>query len=365
MPTITHVKDPFNTQKNNSYHVPDGTNLLSWLKDKFDSYHDMSLGLSCSIIFNSKTILKTDDNPSDSQVDFEIHSCDSVIIVNRPAGVDPFSLALFTVAAVAGSALISALTPSLPGDVASPSTSPNNDLNAATNSFRPGQGIPEIFGTVIAYPDFIQPSYFEYIDNLKIVRELFCIGVGQYDVRDVKTGETLIEDITGSSFETYGAGVTPPSELLSVHRGTNEVDGQVLLSPDDPNFLIPDQIDEIFRPTSGPSTIILVSQSTLIADLELSVGDMISVSTTPPALVGTFEIQALEPNLANPRIMITTASGSSSNITSSTVAKVDSSGEVENWLGWFDIPGDEALEIWFHWQMPQGRKAMKVAETYR
>ena len=111
----------------------------------------------------------------------------------RPAGIDPFSIAIAVAFGVVAAAISIALAPKpvIPTSLTEDSgegRNSNNQLNAAKNSYRPRQAIPDIAGQVVSYPDFAQLSYYEYQSNDRVFREIFCVGVGQYTVSDVKVG---------------------------------------------------------------------------------------------------------------------------------------------------------------------------------
>ena len=109
--------------------------------------------------------------------------------------------------------------------------SPNNRLSGQTNIARPYQAIPEIFGKIISYPDLIQPSIFEYVDNIKLVREVFCVGVGAYTFGSIRDGQTPISSIPGSSAQIFGPGTSPSD--LQISRESNDVNGQELQAAND------------------------------------------------------------------------------------------------------------------------------------
>ena len=79
--------------------------------------------------------------------------------------------------------------------------SPNNALAGRANEPRVLQRIEGIYGTVRAYPSLLQPVYSKYIDNVQYEYSYMCIGRGWYAVNDVKDGETLLSEITGTKAE--------------------------------------------------------------------------------------------------------------------------------------------------------------------
>lgn len=57
------------------------------------------------------------------------------------------------------------------------------------NRARPGGRIPDMFGTMLHYPDLLAPGYDTYWNNRQITHELFCIGIGDYGFWEAKLGE--------------------------------------------------------------------------------------------------------------------------------------------------------------------------------
>jgi hypothetical protein len=90
--------------------------------------------------------------------------------------------------------------------------SPNNSLTAQTNIARAYQGVPDVYGYRRCWPDLIQPSVIEYVDQVKLVTELLCVSRGKGTITAVQYAETPIADIDGSSvaiFEPTPAGGYP------------------------------------------------------------------------------------------------------------------------------------------------------------
>ena len=159
---------------------------------------------------------------------------DILHISHRPQGLSV--LAIVVIAVVVAVAIVALIPqPSIPKingiDSGGTADSPNNRLSGQTNLARPYQAIPEILGKVISYPDLIQPSIFEYVDNIKLVREVFCIGVGSYTFGAIRDGQTPISSIPGSSAQIFGPGTSPPD--LQISRESNDVNGQELQAAND------------------------------------------------------------------------------------------------------------------------------------
>ena len=224
MPLISHSKDPSGIEKPIAHQVPVGTNVLQWLFENFKSDDELSGGLSCSIVLNGREIFRSDhENKDESLLDINLGSIDHLIIVNRPAISGAVAFWVQVVIAAVSVAMAVYAYMSIP-DVGSSETadeSPNSKLSAGSNSFRPYQGIPEIFGNAVSYPDFIQPSYYYYEDNIKLQVGLFCMTVGEAQVNSVSVGSTNIESIANSSATFYGPYVDVPDEYLTIHSQIN------------------------------------------------------------------------------------------------------------------------------------------------
>ena len=355
MPLILHHKDPARIVKHDVYNVEEGTNLLDWMCQQWSSSEEMTSGLCATVLLNGKPIFESNDDDADEDVlNFTIGKLDTVSIVNRPA--DPATIGYIIVAIVVAVAVSLALSPALPGDAGSQTESPNNRLQAAQNSFRPGEARPEIFGKIVSYPDFLQPTYFEYVNDFKIVYELGYIGEGRFEIGEVRNGETPFNAIPGSSFQIFQPNDPIPQELLTIHRPADPVDGQVLTAPDDESINQERQVDSYVADGVSNVALTLVEGSTFTSDVSLEIGDYLTLSPLEGGTLIPFTAQVLNLSIVAERTVITLNSLEVfTEIAEGIVLTVtDASGVVENYVGYFEIPGDEAEEIWFNWQMPQG-----------
>ena len=97
----------------------------------------------------------------------------------------------------------------------------SNRLAGQRNEVRAGQRIPDIFGRVRNWPDIIAPSYSIYRRAQQVLLEVFAIGVGRYGIRDVKLGETPVEEIEGVTFRRFNPGTFPAGGVLVVNENPN------------------------------------------------------------------------------------------------------------------------------------------------
>lgn len=138
-------------------------------------------------------------------------------------------------AVVAIAAYVSARSAGYDASSAVGKDSPNNKLTAQTNVARAYQAIPDVYGYRRIWPDLIQPSTVEYVDQVKYVTEWLCASRGKGTVEDVRYAETPIGDIDGSSYEIFEpvapVGVYPENGTTTLNDvyetfASDEVNGQ-------------------------------------------------------------------------------------------------------------------------------------------
>lgn len=137
------------------------------------------------------------------------------------------------VVGLVGSALVNALIPpqtesGLSSYKSPTEASPTYSVSAQGNSARIGEAIPVQYGRMLCYPDFAAAPYVEYNGNEQYLYELFCIGLGEYDIEAIR-----IEDTDINSFEEVETEIINPGGELTLFPAnvetSNEVSGQEML----------------------------------------------------------------------------------------------------------------------------------------
>jgi len=128
-----------------------------------------------------------------------------------PHGVDPVTIAIYAAITVALSvAAVKFLSPDIPTRQGQGNQGSSLDpASANANEARLGQGVPELLGYYIRYPDYLnQPRTFYEDRTTQVIRLMLAVGVGEYEINadTVKIGETPISDIDGATFTLFPPG---------------------------------------------------------------------------------------------------------------------------------------------------------------
>ena len=348
MANIVVYRDPAGIKQPEVYRLKGETSLAEWM---LENVVDGSQGLHCLITLNGREIVNTETMQVDEcckATAIKIGLFDNLTIRFRPQGVDPLTLAIIAVVAIGAAALTIALAPRprTPGQVDTEGNQGNNQLNSSSNSFRPRQAIPDIAGQVVSYPDFIQPSYYEYQNGQRVFTEIFCIGVGQHDISEIKEGESLVNGIQNYDVDIFEPGQTP-SELLNVRTAQSSVDLDLLSASQQTRSVILDGTGSVF--TNGTINM----PSSFIESLEVSVGNTISFDITymtPESLIFDDSGSAIVTAVSSNSITLDFSFTENGQIQTGYLTNED----FQFISPWFTLEGDAVEEVRFNLVMPQG-----------
>ena len=351
MSQIIYVKDPSNIAGSERFEFDGQINLLNWLDSNLPQNND---DLHCAVMLNGKQLCNTwyfTKEQCELACNISVGAFDTVTVVSRPQGVEiglGTILAITAVAAIAVTVILKPKIPRINPDNISGQSSSNNQLNASSNSYRPGEAIPDIAGRVVSYPDFLQPSYYEYDGSgRRVFTEYFCIGVGQYELNGpVKEGESSFDDLLDYSYEPLPPG-SHPTSLFRIVRNESSQDVDILSS---------DQQTRTINVSSGTvneTTGAILIGSQQIDDLELSPGDSVKISLTcddggtPFVIDGTYTIDTVGSTSFTVATNDWVSSGTIVSGTISNLAFVFDS-------PWYTLSGSLIEQIWVHLKMPTG-----------
>lgn len=197
--------------------VPNGTFFYAWLLEQ-NLHQDICIRVNGI------------DLSDDDELNFELCEMHNIIIFDQPKGV--ISDILSPIFKAVGQ-VFTFLAPktSITNTSGSADESPNNSLTGQTNIARLYQAKPDIYGQVRSYPDLIQESMFEYIDNLKYVTEFMCVGIGKYSRTSTRYSKSNLGSMAGASYKFYDPGEVIP--IIYEGYGFDDVDGQELPGPNE------------------------------------------------------------------------------------------------------------------------------------
>ena len=171
---------------------------------------------------------QTELNPnSNNELLFKPLTNESVTVVEEAKGLDPITIAIIVAISIATSLL---LQPEIPGNAGNTKQSPNNQHQGQSNIARPYEAIPLIFGSPIAYPDLIGEPIIEYVNHIKLIRQYLCVGLGLFDIDQIRIGATPIENFSDATTTTH----EPVSKVTTIDDYVtsfqiNEIDNNELL----------------------------------------------------------------------------------------------------------------------------------------
>lgn len=157
-----------------------------------------------------------------------LSSDELVILVRTPSG--DFGLNLFM--AVFLAMVSRALTPSVSRrrDVTSQETreSANNQIAAQTNLLRAAGRVPDILGRVRSWPDLLTYATEEWSDPSKfktqVIEQFYVIGSGDYEIEQMRLGETPLGLVIGNSVTLYPPGTTvEPVQVVTVSPAVAQI----------------------------------------------------------------------------------------------------------------------------------------------
>lgn len=216
---LIYCKDPNGLTGNERYNLNTSLSLFQNIKNHLPKGFNHQ---TIDIYLNGEKI-----DPLTYDLSRTVTVFDKIVIVNRQQASVVAAIVVAVIAAVVAYALTP--KPKVPNNSGEQKDSSNNKLTGQTNIARLYQAKPDICGCVRSYPDIVNPAGSEYINNVKYIEHLFCIGVGYYDLEKFKYDQTLLDKIAGTTYTVY-----QPNDIIPCVRyqfPSAEVDGQELVPP--------------------------------------------------------------------------------------------------------------------------------------
>lgn len=148
---------------------------------------------------------------------------DRLTLIYRPAGFDPITW--YYIATVVLAVAMYVAMPKPPGvDGLGGQESPNQRLTGQTNLARVYEALPDVYGKCRVWPDLIQQSSYEYVNNLRVVTEWLNVSRGMGTIDAVRYADTAVDSMAGATWTAY----YPTIGASGLHEhGTTELPGVV------------------------------------------------------------------------------------------------------------------------------------------
>lgn len=223
-----------NPFEQDEYVLHETDNLIAFIRDQFPVWPENAR------IYNGNVAESCDVTPRDEQSIYALNKLEGPVFIIVYPG-DPVTAIIVSVVAIAALAAVAFLLIKVPSPDMGSAPSSNNSLSDRSNKARPNSRIPDIFGKVRSIPDLIALPYRIFENHQEIEISYMCIGRGQYDIEDVRDGDTLLGSISGAGATFYGPNTSPNLGTPQLTIGTtitqdlysvvklNEVNGQTLI----------------------------------------------------------------------------------------------------------------------------------------
>lgn len=256
----------------------------------------------------------------------------------------------------------------MPSNVNRTQASPNNGLGARENQVRVMERVEDIFGTVLAIPSLMMPTYFKYKGHRKYEYGYYCATRGYADVSRIRDADSLISDISGASASVYAPFTSPNSgdapqlqigaaiidSIVTVAR-SEEIDGVTLKAlnqiqlPASSAYTFEHDVDgdRITQAAKTPNFNACVAAGDTITVTMADVSIMTDPGSEDPYVPPTYETvnysgtYTVEDVLDGVLILASTGW----TLTATTTCSVQINGVTE-WTDWVTLPRTDRTEVW-------------------
>jgi hypothetical protein len=230
MAYIIETPNPFEPLKMVKHIQAAGISIREWVDAKFPDKKEFPQPTIC--IVNGDAVMREGWS-------YRLKEDDVVNFITLP-GYEFIGIIIAIVIAlvmVVVTLLMAPSAPVTPGET--PASDPVYTVKGQQNSIRLGEPIENSYGRNRIYPSYASRPYYEYRDNDQYQFSLFCIGQGEYELEEIKIGDTLI-----SSFQEVQYEIIPPAGQVTVFPTnvytSSEAGGQKVLASNQEDYPLPD-----------------------------------------------------------------------------------------------------------------------------
>jgi hypothetical protein len=214
MPIVYEVTDPFHPRKDLKKTIVEiGFNINDYNTDSAVSYH---------IYVNNKIV----------ESETKLHENDIALFIPKIHGSLTIGLIVAVIIAVAIFFFMDSAVPTANG---LPEADPVYTLKGQQNQVKPGEPIEKHYGNVRHWPSYAARPYNQFVNDEQWLFALLCVGIGYYNVSDVRIDDTPIGNFENAQYAVYSPG--QPVTLFPTNVQTSsEVGGIELIGTNEPGY---------------------------------------------------------------------------------------------------------------------------------
>lgn len=227
-PSIVVQRNPLRPAEREVHEGREGERLIDWLVEHYPA------GFGRPIV-----VERNGERVEFEACDFVLAAGDVVAIRVNPGG--PIALGPIIVTALITAAITAAFTlainmifgkPRAPKSHDMPAPDPIYSISGAQNAARLGDPIPALYGHIITSPDYGSQPYTFFHDNNQYLDQILVLGWGEFDLHDVRIGETPVSALEGNAVEYWLFGPDDHGSTIGTIEAATGVLENVVTSPE-------------------------------------------------------------------------------------------------------------------------------------
>jgi hypothetical protein len=303
--SVLVVRNPLRPLERESYVAPAGLTFIDWLTEHYPEG------------FGRPVVLVRNGQPVDlADADFVLAEDDCVaVLVNPGEPISATALTTLILEAIITAAITAAFTliinaifakPSRPKAQDTPGPDPIYSVSGSQNAARVGDPIPALYGRIITTPDYASQPYAFFADNNQFLDQILVVGWGEFEVHDIRVGETPVAALESDAVEYWQFGPADHGSTIGTIEAETGVMENVVSSPE-----VADQ--ELVGAASGEDVVEWIGEAQFFAPNQIHFG------IDPPDLTGVLFIQVADTSRNNGDYTVDTYAGGTLQVVEGTI----------------------------------------------
>jgi hypothetical protein len=225
--TIALLPNPLDMANRTVWAARPGAPFIDWLQ----CHYPDGFGAGITLARNGHVVPIAD-------ADFITAPGDVVTIIVHPGhpGLGALILkAVITAAISAAASLVFNLIfskPRAPSSQQLPQPDPIYSITGAQNAARVGDPVPALYGHMLTTPDFAAQPYTYFDANNQYIAQILVIGWGEYDLNDVRVGDTPVSALQSDALTYWHMGPGDHAQTMGRIEAATGVMENVVTSPE-------------------------------------------------------------------------------------------------------------------------------------